>query len=76
MIDSYWKMPPNRGKAIMLGQRQLSEFVCDAVNLEGINFTLPEIQTLLDDITIGGRKIAHQQTQLSIMTVQPVQDEV
>ncbi len=27
-------------------KRLLSEFVCDAVNMEGINFTLPEIQTL------------------------------
>jgi len=49
----------------MLGRRQLSEFVCDAVNLEGINFTLPEIQTLLDGITIGGRKIADQQIALN-----------
>ena len=35
----------------MLTKRQLSELVWDAVNLEGINFTLPEIQTLLADIT-------------------------
>jgi len=65
MKDNHWKMPPNRRKAIMLGRRQLSEFVCDAVNLEGINFTLPEIQTLLDGITIGGRKIADQQIALN-----------
>jgi len=38
----------------MLAKRQLAEFVCDAVNLEGINFTLPEIQILLDEITTGG----------------------
>ena len=38
----------------MLAKRQLSELVYDAVNLEGIPFTLPEIQTLLDDITVGG----------------------
>ena len=24
--------------------------MCDAVNLEGLNFTIPEIQTLLDGI--------------------------
>jgi len=45
----------------MLAKRQLSELVYDAVNLEGINFTLPEIQTLLDGITVGGRKISDQQ---------------
>ena len=28
----------------------MPEFMCDAVNLEGLNFTIPEIQTLLDGI--------------------------
>jgi Fic family protein len=65
MNDNYWKMKPNRDKAIMLARRQLSELVCDAVNLEGINFTLPEIQTLLDGVTIGGRKIVDQQIALN-----------
>ena len=49
----------------MLAKRQLTEFVCDAVNLEGINFTLPEIQTLLDGITVGGHKVADQQIALN-----------
>ena len=44
----------------MLARRQLAEFVCDAVNLEGINFTLPEIQTLLDGITVGGHTLTDQ----------------
>ena len=65
MRDNYWKMSPKRDKAIMLARRQLSELVCDAVNLEGINFTLPEIQTLLDGITVGGQKIADQQIVLN-----------
>ena len=65
MKDNYWKMKPNREKAIMLARRQLSELVCDAVNLEGINFTLPEIQTLLDGVTIGGRKVLDQQIALN-----------
>ena len=49
----------------MLAKRQLAEFVCDAVNLEGINFTLPEIQTLLDGITVGGHKVNDQQIALN-----------
>jgi len=65
MKDTYWKMIANRDKAIMLARRQLPELVCDAVNLEGINFTLPEIQTLLDGVTIGGRKIVDQQVALN-----------
>lgn len=49
----------------MLAKRQLAEFVCDAVNLEGIKLTLPEIQTLLDGITVGGHKLADQQIALN-----------
>ncbi len=49
----------------MLAKRQLAEFVCDAVNLEGINFTLPEIMTLLDGVTVGGHKLNDQQIALN-----------
>ncbi len=65
MIDNHWNMKPNKGKAIMLVRRQLSELVCDAVNLEGINFTLPEIQTLLDGISVGGHKLSDQKIALN-----------
>lgn len=65
MKDTMWNMNPNKAKAIMLAKRQLAEFVYDAVNLEGINFTLPEIQTLLDGITVGGHKITDQQVVLN-----------
>ncbi len=40
----------------MLARRQLAELVSDAVNLEGIHFTLSEIQTLLEGITVGGTR--------------------
>jgi prophage maintenance system killer protein len=43
--DNQWNMKPDQAKALMLAKRQLAELVFDAVNLEGINFTLPEIQT-------------------------------
>ena len=49
----------------MLAKRQLSELVYDAVNLEGIPFTLPEIQTLLDGITVGGHKVSDQEIALN-----------
>ncbi|MEZ5453880.1 MAG: Fic family protein [Thiothrix sp.] len=61
MYDAHWHIPPNHATALMLAKRQLSEFVCDAVNLEGINMTLPEVQTLLDGITVGGHKLSDQQ---------------
>jgi len=65
MKDNHWIMKSNKAKAIMLAKRQLAEFVCDAVNLEGINFTLPEIQTLLDGITVGGHTLTDQQIALN-----------
>lgn len=51
---------PNKQKAIFLAKRHLAEFVTDAVNLEGINFTLPEVQTLLQGVTVGGHKLSDQ----------------
>ncbi|MDF3054841.1 MAG: cell filamentation protein Fic [Gammaproteobacteria bacterium] len=53
-------MTPNKEKALFLAKRQLSELVYDAVNLEGIHYTLPEIQTLLDGVTVGGHKLSDQ----------------
>ena len=61
MNDKKWGMKPNTLKALMLVQREVAVFVQDAVMLEGINFTLPEIQTLLDGITVGGHKLSDQQ---------------
>jgi Fic family protein len=40
--------------------RSLPEFVWDAAVLEGNPFTYPEVQTLLDGITVGGRKISDE----------------
>lgn len=65
MNDTRWQMKPDKPKALMLAKRQLAELVCDAVNLEGISFTLPEIQTMLDGITVGGHKLADQQIALN-----------
>ena len=59
------KITPNKPKALMLAKRALAELVCDAVNLEGINFTLPEVQTLLEGITVGGHKIHDQEITLN-----------
>ncbi|GGY76217.1 Fic family protein [Marinobacter zhanjiangensis] len=63
--DKHWDMPPNQSKALMLAQREVSVFVYDAVRLEGLNFTLPEIQTLLQGVTVGGHKLSDQQIALN-----------
>ncbi|NYZ70017.1 Fic family protein [Endozoicomonas sp. SM1973] len=59
--DKHWHIKPNKDKALMLAKREIAVFVHDAVELEGIHFTLPEIQTLLDGITVGGHKLSDQQ---------------
>jgi Fic family protein len=51
---------PNVPKALMLAKKQLTELVYDAVNLEGIAYTIVEVQTLLDGVTVGGHKISDQ----------------
>ena len=48
---------PNRSKALFLAKKQLPELVFDTVNLEGVNYTLPEVKTLLDGITVGGHPL-------------------
>ena len=52
---------PNRKKALMLAKREVGVLVHDSVLLEGINFTLPEVNTLLEGVTVGGHKLRDQQ---------------
>lgn len=49
-------LKPNPKKALFFAKKQLSELVFDTVNLEGINYTLPEVQTLIDGVTVGGHR--------------------
>lgn len=58
--DTHWNMTPNRRLAKYIAMREVPALVCDAVNLEGILITLPEVQTILDGITVGGHKISDQ----------------
>jgi prophage maintenance system killer protein len=46
--------------------RMLPEFVWDAGVLEGNPFTFPEVLTLLDGVTVGGRKISDQEQILNL----------
>ena len=41
--------------------KMLPEFVWDAGVLEGNQFTFPEVQTLLDGVTVGGHKFSDQE---------------
>ncbi|MGR5238988.1 Fic family protein [Vibrio alfacsensis] len=46
--------------AKQLAKRDVPALVYDAVNLEGVAMTLPEVQTILDGITVGGHRISDQ----------------
>ncbi|MDP2787227.1 MAG: cell filamentation protein Fic [Pseudomonadota bacterium] len=46
--------------------RMLPEFVWDASVLEGNPFTYPEVQTLLEGVTVGGRKLSDQEQVLNL----------
>ena len=43
--------------SIFLLEQELPELVADSTNLEGCNYTIPEIQTLLQNITVGGKSL-------------------
>ncbi len=45
----------------------LPEFVWDASMLEGNPITFPEVKTLLDGVTIGGRKITDQEQVINLI---------
>lgn len=64
-LDWARRITTNKPKALLLAKREVSVLVHDAVQLEGINFTLPEIQTLLEGVTVGGHKISDQQIALN-----------
>lgn len=58
-------MKKNRDLAIQLFKRDIPELVADACQLEGINFTIPEIQTLLGGMTVGNKDIEDQNVALN-----------
>lgn len=47
--------------------RMLPEFVWDASVLEGNPMTFPEVKTLMDGVTVGGRKISDQAQVLNLV---------
>ena len=53
-------------RAVFRFHRMLAEYVWDASMLEGNPFTFPEVKTLLDGVSVGGRKISDQQQVLNL----------
>jgi Fic family protein len=65
LSDKHWNMIPNKKLAMHLAIREIPALVYEAVNLEGVAITLPEVQTILDGITVGGHKISDQNMVIS-----------
>lgn len=53
-------------RLILLAKKLLPDVVFNMANLEGNPFTYPEVQTLLEGITIGGHKVSDEQQILRI----------
>ncbi len=56
---------PDKPRALMRAKKILSGLVFDMAALEGNSFTYPEVQTLLDGITVGGKKLSEEQQVLN-----------
>lgn len=53
-------------RAVFRTQKILPEFIFDMAALEGNPFTYPEVQTLLEGVTVGGRRLSDQTQILDI----------
>ena len=59
-------LKPNKKMALFHAKKMLPEYVFDTSQLENNPITFPEVQTLMDGITIGGHKISDVQQVLNI----------
>jgi prophage maintenance system killer protein len=51
-------MKQDKAKALFIARKVFAELVFDVQSLEGMPFTMPEVQTYLQGVTIGGHKIS------------------
>jgi Fic family protein len=58
--------PRDPERAAWRFRQSLAEYVWDAAVLEGNAFTYPEVQTLLDGVTVGGRKLTDERQVLNL----------
>jgi len=65
---SKFQPPPaqvNKERAVFRAKRSLAELVYDMAALEGNPFTYPEVKTLIDGTTVGGRRVSDQEQVLN-----------
>jgi prophage maintenance system killer protein len=53
-------MKQDKKKALFIAQKVFAELVFDVQSLEGMPFTLPEVQTYIQGITVGGHKVTDE----------------
>lgn len=53
-------MKQNTKKAVFIAEKIFAELVFDVQKLEGMPFTMPEVQTYLQGITVGGHKVTDE----------------
>ena len=57
---------PDQRRALFLAERMRVDFVYNTAALEGNPLTFPEVQTLLDGITVGGHKVSDAEQVLNL----------
>lgn len=55
---------------------QLPELIWNTAALEGNNFTLPEVKTLLEGVTVGGKKLEDEQQIIALSEAYSLLDEM
>jgi len=58
---AYFDIAPNLKKYLFLAKKDRVDFVYNTAALEGNAMTYPEVQTLLDGVTVGGHKLSDEQ---------------
>lgn len=59
------KIKPDFDLALMLAKKMREDYVYNTSALEGNTMTYPEVQTLLEGITVGGHKLSEEQQVLN-----------
>lgn len=60
------QLVPDQKRALFFAEKGRIDFVYNTAALEGNPFTYPEIQTLIDGITVGGHKLSDQEQVLNL----------
>lgn len=73
-VEPIKKSTPERSAARF--RAQMPEFIWNAAALEGNTYTLPEVRTLLDGVTVGGKPISETQQILALKDAHHLLDEM